>query len=166
VERLLPVVRLLQLLPRPQDASRYACDGSGHCGSYLGPERIIGVVVAIWRKINPNGGIDTGPESGPDPEAPRGWQEGRSNQKAPCGCYKSSRNTQEKQNRLGHRANSLATGQRVHLSLGVVYHNPGKVHREHGLWLSICLLSSQLLWIGINDCTDVHLYNRRFSCGR
>jgi len=69
-------------------------------------------VAAIWRKINPNGGIDTGPESGQDTKAPRG-------------CYKSSRDTQEEQNRLGASRQQLwRAGSAFHLSLGVVY--PGK----------------------------------------
>lgn len=42
VVRVLPALRLLQLLPDSQDAKRDACDGSGDYRSAVGIERIAG----------------------------------------------------------------------------------------------------------------------------
>ena len=60
MERLLPLVRLLQLLPHPQHDPRYPGDGSGHYGSRLGPSGIAEVAVGLKQQARWQAGLAIG----------------------------------------------------------------------------------------------------------
>ena len=49
--RVLPSLRLLQFLPHPQDAARYASDGIGPYGSHLGNRGTAGLEEHLWGRI-------------------------------------------------------------------------------------------------------------------